>query len=328
MNTSDNKPPTDTSKPTDPKPSPQAMEAGHRLIVETVKLFPWGPVMKKIGREHWDIVEVQIQVREKLLGGVAITLDAEEAYIKKNGLEDVIKVREAAAIENATHDEKEAMAEDVKMQGLCTFHRRENKEGLWFPTNHLKAGFKENFSVLGYTVDATPRSQRKPDAATWDGDVPDDAEDEGTDDITKAKAKKKGKGKKGIIQGGKGGIREGFFVFSANTDSVEKNWVYLADKPDGVHQGITVVDGPKGRLTSIKRNEFVTGTKMTFYLAIAKAVLKKIPKESLADTMLHMMEHGIGACRSQGFGMFNILNIRDIVGEEYLRICDAYSPNF
>ena len=105
----------------------------------------WMSFLKRSAEDHWRILRITIQFREKLHAGKPAQLDAAEAMLKARGLEAAI---EAVNIDDP-NELAEAAAETVN-EGLCEFHRREGKPGIWMPSNHVKAMLKENWSVLGY----------------------------------------------------------------------------------------------------------------------------------------------------------------------------------
>ena len=106
----------------------------------------WQKVFEKVSADHWRKIKVTIKFREKLLGGVGASLDAVAAQLKAHKVEDKFDINE---IEDPAV--RAELIEQIEDQGLCQFHRRNEKPGIWFPTNNIKAGFKENWSVLGYT---------------------------------------------------------------------------------------------------------------------------------------------------------------------------------
>lgn len=260
--------------------------------IERKKAFDWDGLKAKVEKEHWRKFLIRIQVREKLHAGKPAQLDAANAMLKARGLEEVVEAREAER-------PIEERAEEVVDQGLCEFHRREGKPGLWWPSNNLKACFKENWSVLGYRKDATPRSKRK------GGDV-DTTMSEAMEEAGLQGEKKAGKSK--ALQGSRGAWAEGVFV----SGIPECDWIYLGEKPDGVDTNVSHTTGPKGPQASIKRNEYMLKPIIEAEIWIAKAVADKIPDESFADMLIHAQEHGIGANRSQGYGKFDVLSVEEI----------------
>jgi hypothetical protein len=119
------------------------------------------------------------------------------------------------------------------------------------------------------------------------------------------------------VRGSRGALAEGLFVVAADCekkDSIERDWIYLGEKPDGVHQAVAHTVGPSGPVSSIKRHEYVEQPKIAFeiWIANAKSVSEKISDDELVKTLVHAAEHGTGSCRSQGSGKFDILEIREL----------------
>jgi hypothetical protein len=243
-----------------------------RVVIQPKNAMEWGAIIKKVKNEHWRTIRVTIQIREWMLAGKPASLDVAEKMLKARGLDDQI---EALPEDAAGRAEK---AEEVVLEGLCEFFRRPGKlgptgkEGIWFPTNHLKAGIKENWSVLGYRNE---------------------------------------------IRGSRGAIAEGLFVYAAlppGAPTEERDWIWLGEGPKAQHTAIAHTMSPKGPVHSLKRHEYVEKVQFSFDVAIARVLLEanKIPDEKFADMLVHYGEHGMGACRSQGFGKFDMVSVEDI----------------
>lgn len=246
----------------------EAVEGGDEGRTAVVKKSPtdWMSLIKQVAEDHWRTLEVTIKVRDRLLAGKPASLDAAQAMIKARGLEDVLEAKLEAVTDPI---ERAKLAEEASTAGLCEFHRRDGYPGIWFPTNHIKAGLKENWSVLGLRVEH---------------------------------------------RGSRGALAEGVFVFSPSENPVERDWVWLGSSPDGVHTAVAHTTGPSGPVSSIKRHEYVLSPELTFRIAIAQAIAEKLPDDAMARTLYHFGEHGLGACRSQGFGRFDLVNIRELEG--------------
>lgn len=240
---------------------------GGTIYVTPKTPFDWEGAMRKIRAQHWKRLVVTIKMRSRLMAGKPASLDAAKAMLKARGLEDAIE-----AVDTSNPEELREAAEQVQDEGLCEFHRRPGKSGIWFPTNNIKAGIKENWSVLTYRV-----AQR----------------------------------------GSRGALAEAMFVYSglAHPEDVspeERDWIYLGEEPDGVETMVAHTMSPKGPVSSIKRHEYVEKVEIRFEIAMARAVAEKVPDEAMADTLIHFAEHGLGACRSQGFGRFDVLSVEDV----------------
>lgn len=113
-------------------------------------------------------------------------------------------------------------------------------------------------------------------------------------------------------------LAEAVFVYSIHpkgTPNVERDYIYLGEKADGIDTTVCHSDIRGQKVASIKRNEFLLEPTIKFEICIAKEVAPKIPDEALASMLLHGAEHGIGASRSQGLGKFDILEIKDVGAE-------------
>jgi hypothetical protein len=240
-----------------------------RVIIRAKTAFEWDKLIKTAKEEHWRLLRIEIQIRDKILAGKPANLDAANAMLKARGLEDLMVV----AADIVSPAERQVAGDKIaKEEGLCEFSRREGKDGIWMPANNIKACLKENWSVLGLRVE---------------------------------------------VRGSRGALAEGLFVSGAIADTEktpERDWVYLGEKPDGTEVGVAHTTGASGPVSSIKRHEYVIKPKITFdvMIAHAKSVSDKISDDELAKTLVHAQEHGLGACRSQGFGKFDVLSVQEI----------------
>lgn len=238
-----------------------------KVVIEPKDRERWAALLKEAGSIHWRSLKVIIRFRDKLLAGKPKSLKVAEAMVKARGLEDRLQVKEIT--------DPNEVAEEVKIAseaGLCEFHRREGKPGIWYPCNNIKAGLKENWSVMGLSYEK---------------------------------------------RGSKGALAEGVFVYSdvksAKGDMNELDWIFLGKEPDGIEEGVVHTNGPTGPRSSLKRNEYVVGREVTFYVNIATAVLSKLDgDQGLAKTLVHFQHHGLGASRSQGYGKFDIVSVEDV----------------
>src|SRR5260370_22940710 len=184
-----------------------------RTVIERKHTFNWKALKQKLETEHWRKFMLEIKVRDKLHGGKPATLDAAKAMLKARGLEDLLNAREELR-------PPEERAEEVVDEGLCEFARRIGKPGLWWPTNNFKAAIKENWSVLGYRLDATPRSKRGAE----------EIEEVDTNEDMDKKSKRK------PLRGSRGAIAEALFICSA--DPHDPDWIYLGEKADGIDTSV------------------------------------------------------------------------------------------
>ncbi len=268
---------TKTTKPKKTtKPVAEKEEKPKRAIIRVKTPHDWGALIQKSRDKHWRRLEVTLQLREWLVAGKPKSLDAANAMLKARGLEEHIEA--VAEIEDP--EIKAQAIERVRSdEGLCEFSRRPGRPGLWLPVNNIKAGIKENWSVLGLMND---------------------------------------------VRGSRKALAEGIFVFGADsweTASEDRDWIYLGAEEDlGMVDGnafFTAVShsvGPKGPVSSIKRHEFVVRPQIRFdmYIAQFKAVEDKLSDDDIAAMLTHFAEHGLGACRSQGYGRFDVVQVREL----------------
>jgi hypothetical protein len=240
-----------------------------RTIIRAKTPHAWSTLIQEQREKHWRRLQVTIQVREWLMAGKPASLDAANAMLKARGLEDQM---EAVADIEDPHLREQAAERIAQDEGLCEFSRRPGRPGIWMPANNIKAGFKENWSVLGLM--------------------------------------------KNVI-GSRKAIAEGVFVFCADSwekPTEERDWVYLGEAPAGIHTSVSHSTGPKGPVSSIKRNEYVVRPRISFdvYVAQFAAVEEKLSDDDIAKAFIHFSEHGLGACRSQGYGKFDLVEVREL----------------
>lgn len=121
-----------------------------RVIIRAKTPFAWNALIKTARDNAWRKLKFVIQIHDKYLAGKPKSLDAANAMLKARGLDEF-----AATAEDITDPtERAAAAATVaKDEGLCEFVRRNGHSGLWIPSNNIKAGFKENWSVLGLRME-------------------------------------------------------------------------------------------------------------------------------------------------------------------------------
>jgi hypothetical protein len=247
----------DSNEATDEKPK--------RVIVRAKTPMQWGDLLKAASDQAWRRLRVEVRIRDKILAGKPASLDAANAMLKARGLEDFV-----ATAEEITDPAERAAAAAViaKDEGLCEFVRRDGRPGVWIPSNNIKAGIKENWSVLGLRME---------------------------------------------VRGSRGALAEGIFV-AGEGSGADADWVRVGTAPDGVHTAVAHTNGPTGPVSSIKRHEYVAAPTVVFIVMIANAknVADKISDDELAKTLVHFGEHGMGACRSQGFGKFDIVSVSEL----------------
>lgn len=244
-----------------------AAEAPKRTIIRAKSAMDWKGLISKAEQEHWRRLLVKIQIRDRILAGKPASLDAATAMLKARGLEDFV----ATAEDIADPAEREKHAQRVaKNEGLCEFVRRDGKAGVWIPSNNIKAGLKENWSVLGLRVK---------------------------------------------VRGSRGALAEGMFVNGVDGPATEdRDWVRVATEPTGVLEAVAHTTGASGPVSSIKRHEYVARPVLAFEIMVAavSSVAEKISDDELAQTLVHFGEHGLGACRSQGHGKFDLLSVEEL----------------
>lgn len=87
--------------------------------------------------------------------------------------------------------------------------------------------------------------------------------------------------------------------------------VYLGKSaPDGTYEATIHVTGPKGKLSGIKRVDFVEGVGLAFEIWILKTDANEkrhVGEKDLVEILRFSQENGVGADRSQGYGKFDVV---------------------
>lgn len=234
----------------------------------------WQRLLAQSAATHWRYLHIDIQMRDKLLGGKPKRLDAANAMLKARGLEDQI---EALPDDAAGREEAARIAVD---EGICEFPRRPDLAGIWFKTFQFKAGIKENWAVLGKRMKNWGSRQALAEGVFVSSRPAEDPQ----------------------------GVRAPGW----ETRRSELDWLYLGEQPDGIDTSTTHSSTPKGQIAAVKRHEYVLRPILRFQIKIARVLCEKIPDEDIADMLHHFGEHGLGASRSQDYGKFDILYLSDV----------------
>lgn len=87
--------------------------------------------------------------------------------------------------------------------------------------------------------------------------------------------------------------------------------IYLGkSSPDGTYEATVHVNGPKGKVSGIKRVDFVEGVRLKFEVWILKTEAgekRHVGEKDLVEILRFGQENGVGADRSQGYGKFDVV---------------------
>lgn len=123
-------------------------EEARRVIIRAKSPLEWARLLEEANSAHWRGLRIKIQIRDRILAGKPANLKAAEAALKARGLTEFV----AEAVDLPPGDRAAAAEEIARSAGLCEFHRRTDRPGIWLPSNNVKAMIKENWSVLGKRV--------------------------------------------------------------------------------------------------------------------------------------------------------------------------------
>lgn len=87
--------------------------------------------------------------------------------------------------------------------------------------------------------------------------------------------------------------------------------IYLGKtEPDGTDESVVHAMTPKGKISGIKRSDYVEGVTLRFQVWVLKTAPQEsrhIGEEDIVRILTFAQENGVGADRSQGFGKFNVV---------------------
>lgn len=130
------------------------------VVIVPKKPVNWMKLIRDEETKHWHTFRVKIRIREWLLASKPASLDACRAIIADQARKmnetptvEAIRVKEIGNAET----EKESLIDD---EGLCEFHRRPDRAGIWLPTANVKGMIKENWIACGFAK-AKPGSRNR-----------------------------------------------------------------------------------------------------------------------------------------------------------------------
>lgn len=101
-----------------------------------------------------------------------------------------------------------------------------------------------------------------------------------------------------------GKTKKGPRNFTAERVFVSPERIHLGRmEPDGVEMLIVHVMRPQGPVSSLSYHEFVEKPECSFRVSVTR---DEIDHENWPEIWLHAEENGLGACRSQSFGRFEV----------------------
>lgn len=252
--------------------SDAAESAPKRVIIRAKTPMAWAALLGTAQEEAWRKLKVTIQLRHWLMAGKPASLDAANAMLAARGLSDQIE-----AVADITDPElREQAAERIAIdEGLCEFTRRPGKDGIWIPSNNIKAGFKENWSVLGLRMAVRGSRGALAEGIFVCGAGASDMPSEERDWIRVGDA----------------------------PDGVHTGVSHTVG-PKGPVSSINRKEYVERPLISFE-----------IWIASTQSVADKISDDELAKTLVHFGEHGLGANRSQGYGKFDVVEVSEVGSE-------------
>lgn len=233
----------------------------------------------------WTKFEVTLEFCTPCIGGCPNAKNLIEGWLKTKNL--VATEAELKLLVEATAAEVGGVVEE-KASAMWTVFKQD-KTGIYLEGRQVKAMFKESANILREML---------------------------------VKAEGKGKVAKGAERSRftnlKSRIAERLFVvedqiyFARNSPggSLDSSTAFLTG-PDGSEERPIHVQTPMGPRTALKRTDYVrAGTQITFTVKTLNDGVAD--KELLAVLLEHSSDNGLGADRSQGFGKFKVVGVKDL----------------
>ena len=234
-------------------------------------------------RALYDIYFVEIQIRDKICGGMPKNKDLIEAWVKSttkyNDEQTIAQTDEARAV----------LLEEVTERSWNGFPGDENGIFLW--ARQIKALFKECATMLRLTVAKSGSKQilqhgfeiKSPDAKAVNADR--------------------------------------IYLHGAvpATDRSPCGVVGPKPKADGFYEGPIHVQTAQGPRSAIKRVDYVEKALVKFevwVLATAAGESRHVGRKELEKMLTFGQENGLGADRSQGMGKFNVVKFEQTQAAE------------
>jgi hypothetical protein len=245
------------------------------VTIKAMKPVDWMKLIHDVESSYWFSYRVKIQIRGWILAGKPMALDAARAMIEAQAK----KLKIEPTVE-AIYEQNAAAKTDLEKEEMLEDVKDEGICEFHRRPDHPGIWLPSNNVKAGLKENWTAVG------------------------YTKAKV------------GSRSRLAETTFVRSvppAGSSPVEWDWISLGDAPHPeLHTAIAYIKGPQGPVTAIKRHEYVVNPIIEFDIVMSERAVKELPAKMLAGTLVHFSEHGLGACRSQGYGKFDILDMRGL----------------
>jgi len=242
------------------------------VTIKAMQPVDWMNLIKKVEADYWFSYRVKIQIRGWLLAGKPMSLDAAKAMIEAQAK----KLKIEPTVE-ARYERKAASSTDEEKEEMLEEVKDEGICEFHRRPDHPGIWLPSNNVKAGLKENWTAVG------------------------YTKAKS------------GSRSRLAETTFVRSVPPEGsppAEWDWIHLGDAPHPeLHTAIAYIKTQNGPVTAIKRHEYVVNPIIEFDIIMSDRAVQELPAEMLAGTLVHFSEHGLGACRSQGYGKFDILDM-------------------
>ena len=267
------------------------------------------PILKS---SIWKRLEVQLQLKTRVVGGIPANPELIKGWVQKN-MPSISEDEKSKLVEKTVEELGEVTEE--KASGMWTTFKK-NEKGIYLEGRCVKAMFKESANVLRDMLIKDERELSK------DGKKP--AEDkkklkevvETVLEATEDEPATKGKKKNGSAPSPAKSRFTNLKSRTAERLFVEQDHVFffkngqIVTEPDGNEERAIHVMTLMGPRTALKRYDYVE--KPTIQLTLRYLRDGIIDRELIEVFLDYAGWNGLGADRSQGEGMFEVLSINDI----------------
>lgn len=224
---------------------------------------------------------VLLVFRDKILAGIPKAGNPLDFYMDSKHMSDEAKAdfEDRVADGKVTDQEKEV----IKSLNWCCFEKQtDNVLCLWH--GNIKAGLREIFVTLGLTQKM----------------------------YKKAKSEKVGSAAEEGHAGGKQTLQHAVHVeplrlpfFRPDSQGCDR----FITEPDGFVDRVKHIEDAAGKRSVIGRHDYLLQPRLQFTLRWPKK--GPFDRRDIINALAASEEDGLGACRSQGFGKYDIISIKD-----------------
>ena len=215
--------------------------------------------------------DVTITFEGNVEGGIPKDPSIMKTWLETKGISGAETYQETlAAMEAPVSDEDKDKVEETIVQKNWSGFKKHPEGGLYIEGRQLKAAFKEAANV---TKEFLSKANKQ---------------------LKQARAR----------------LAERVFVWGTDIEGSKEIILLGKHEPDGTDERVVHAQTRKGKISSIKRTDYVTAPTIKFRLEVLDDKLFTL--EILTELLEYMGKNGLGANRSQGAGVFYLNEIVEV----------------